>query len=661
MAERFTIEEVYIKKALALFGREDEDFLKKIENCIRWVSSQVMCILRLNPDNKSSENGMVDVIDYIWDEELRKNKKFLYLLNQFIINKTSWFRYNVNDKTNWTNDGNLNNKIPKNPEELVLMLNRYLNVIQEYAIKIEEDNETLEWMNELISSKTIITAKKIVKEAKEELKNDLIVIDRSIDLINNLLNIVESKKEIFSKNQELLNNIYNKNWEIISKIEVDKISLIISNFKEIIDCLEEKIKEIEERKMIEEIQENSAKLGIEEDSLEEKYVLELLELFDGSEKNLVTSTLQHLYTWIDWIATEQNYSSNKKIEILNTPLEEIEAFNPKFLNNNKRAIEKLKIILRLYINRILETLEQDKYSLVLAIPKKYKKQILIQLNKIVEIYIENNKKEKSEENMSFIKWICELFIKELDYVLPNLLRSIEQKEDIARFKVDYIIPILDKLWIPRNLYNEFMIIVDIYNIEKKWNLIELAWKDFLIRKKLSIALLNLEDALKKCNLKDSISLEKHIIFIQNNMPERIVIDITVEKEEARIENTTKKWATPWDTISKIHQLSLRWKTSETQPKDRILEMARLKIKEQKKLVKSNIWILNKQTYLSLPQKNMLDTISYFMNSYWKIPEVIKNELKTYIESYYIFYKSCMLRDQMTINRIFSENRNFRQE
>gem|GEM_PF-5879905 len=63
-----------------------------------------------------------------------------------------------------------------------------------------------------------------------------------------------------------------------------------------------------------------------------------------------------------------------------------------------------------------------------------------------------------------------------------------------------------------------MVIVDIYNKEKKESLIDLAKKEIFYKNKLNLSYLDLKDAISSCPINLINICEKCLIFIQNNLP-----------------------------------------------------------------------------------------------------------------------------------------------
>ncbi|MFK7780085.1 MAG: hypothetical protein QM490_02965 [Candidatus Gracilibacteria bacterium] len=479
------------------------------------------------------------------------------------------------------------------------------------------------------------------------MKATYLIINNSINLINEILKIIEAKKALFTKNPKLRDNIYTKNEDFLAYSDINKITSLITGLKQLISVFEEDISKEEDNELLQEVIKNKENLDSDiDDGLETLYIEELLSMYNGLDKNRVTSTIRHLYGRVDGIIGSDMTIGEKKKAFKNP----LTALDPSYLENNQEAISLLKILVEIKIEKAFKA--KDKFSMVFTIPKKYQEQTYKQLKKIVEQFVENN------GNKKYIKKKCEDFIEKLDGVIPNLLRSIEEKQNIAKFKFDYIIPILLELKIPRIFYNDFMVIVDIYHKEKRESLIELARREIHHINKLNISYLILKETVANYPPFVLDECEKCIISIQNNLPGKIAIDIAIEKEEQRAARDDLDKNNLTDVIKRIHGFSLT-RDQRIKPANPILEKLEINIEKQNQGISTrqpSVLQKNKTNNITLEQELLEKTTNHFLQQYPNIPELIKVKLKLFVDSYYLYIKSIMTENQLIVNKIFSDIR-----
>ena len=639
-----TLESQYYEKSLTLFNRAWEKLLAdEILNCIKQIWSKVEQTLRLGMSDEQKSSILIDLPDFI-NVKLSRNSKFVDLMREFIKEKNS--NYNTAEKNEKKAENKLGNSVS--------LLNNLSLEIQKNIIKLKEHKETIEWMIDLISIKTLKTAKKILKDVKNEFFDDKSIIITLINKIDSLKDLIDENKDKINLDLELKENVYWQQGEFLSEHETNEIIELIEEIEKIIINFDLLIKDKEQEILIQEVKDKKEKdsfcledLDIE--SIEYQYIKEMLELYDSIDKNRVISAIRHLYNWIEWILEDESIDYKKKKEIFKNPLI---AFNPNYLKNNEKAIWLLKIVIELKIKEWLDKITNDEYNMVFAIPSKCQGEIINQLKNIVNKYSDEwrNLNRKAE-----IKNKCEVFIKQLDKVIPDLLRNIEERNDISKFKVNYVIPILIEIWIPKKFYEDFMVIVDIYNKEKKESLIDLAKKEIFYKNKLNLSYLDLKDAISSCPINLINICEKCLIFIQNNLPWKISEDIAIEKEVERT-SSTKNSNSKDETSNiamKMHNYWNQKRKNEIIVDDPTIIAATEFMNSEKQKKKRNtpnsesIW---------LSQKLLNRTTIFFLDKYPNIPLNVKEKLKPFIENYYLYLKNIMLINQRTTSKIINEIR-----
>ncbi|MDD3302372.1 MAG: hypothetical protein PHN31_02370 [Candidatus Gracilibacteria bacterium] len=639
-----TLESQYYEKSLTLFNRAGEELLAdEILNCIKQIGSKVEQTLRSDMNDEQKSDTLIDLPDFI-NVKLSKNLKFVDLMREFIKEKNS--NYNTAEKNEKKTEDNLENSIS--------LLNNLSLEIQKNIIKLKEHKETIEGMIDLISIKTLKTAKKILKDVKDEFLDDKSIIVTIINKINSLKSLINENKDKINLDLDLKENVYGQQGEFLSESETNEIIELIEEIEKIIINFDFLIKDKEQEILVQEVKDKREKdsfclENLDTESIEYQYIKEILELYDSIDKNRVISAIRHLYNWIEGILEDESIDYKKKKEIFKNPLI---AFNPNYLKNNEKAIGLLKIIIELKIKEGLDKITNDEYNMVFAIPSKCQGEIINQLKNIVNKYSDEgrNLNRKAE-----IKNKCEVFIKQLDKVIPDLLRNIEERNDISKFKVNYVIPILIEIGIPKKFYEDFMVIVDIYNKEKKESLIDLAKKEMFYKNKLNLSYLDLKDAISSCPINLINICEKCLIFIQNNLPGKISEDIAIEKEAER--RSLKKNPNDKDETSnivmKMQNLGNQRKRNEIIIDDPVIVSAKEFVNSESQKIKRNI--LNSES-IGLSQKLLNRTTNFFLDKYPNIPLNVKEKLKPFIENYYLYLKNIMLINQRTTSKIINEIR-----
>lgn len=410
----------------------------------------------------------------------------------------------------------------------------------------------------------------------------------------------------------------------ILKEYIANISSIYNENKKNISWIDETVKEDEE--IID--KETSLKEKSEEESIEQNYIFELFSLFESAEeKLLVKTTLAHIYKNIEK-TIEAEVADDVKDNALKNILTIIDL---SYLKNNSKAIELLKILIWLKINKYNKN-KKEEFHVINKIPEKCRQQVKKELIKIVTIdYLYKAK--------------CELFIEKLDEQIPYLLQTIEKKQNPSVFFAQYVLPILIELDIPISLHLDFLKIVDIYFQEKNQSLLNLSMKELYYWE----AELYLKKALSVCDKKHLNDCKEFVIYLQQKFIPWLVTEyIAQEIEKERIEKDKK---TGWvsNILSRIHEMSLK-----SQKNERIWIWLPPKIELDKPnvLEKMHPYLLkNKLTPIERAYEKSVNDI-YGIFPY--IPEDVKKSLRPYVKCYFNYCKTLSKIGLNSIDNCFNE-------
>ncbi len=661
-----SIKEIYTRKALSVCSKPGDEIL--IPQIIDYIKDEVYIIASSPINIEIKRKKLGDIKQFVKDKNLLKHKKLITELQKFIIAEFSIISEMLNK--NFDYQETINNI-------------EYIYIKRALSITKPKDEipvkNTIKWLK----SRAYILAKNPTKDQDQEegVISDMTDFLENQELLNHqeLINLFQNFMKIttlffkkylkttngkkFSTTEKLKTVLEETNpiedaqakieqLNVIIKIERDKIDNAKKNIEDatkmlkwwsttIISVAEEMIEEERENiKDSREIMENAGQkikelnktiwIEIQNQSLEQQYINKIEGLYTKDGKLLAKNAIRFMYNRIKDIIENPNMTIQAKEKALkNTP----NLINAWLLENNKQAIDILKL---LAVIKWEEELEKYKAELNIIsskdTPFKTTLKVIEELNKI-------NKTFQNKEK-------CKSFIKKVRQVIPQLLQSISSNEDLSVFKVQYILPILEEIDIPIAFHEDFMRIIDIYNMEERQKIFKLAVDEVYRKSEIMKAKLYLEDAIIACGHNKMLisDCEKFVIYLQTNLPTEVAKVIIKEKEKER----QKIDKNPLDISNTIQKMQALWNGRKIDPYDNALRNASLELEKEKprKLFASH---LSRQTDTLSPAEQIAQD---YLDKFQNIPKKIKKKLTPYIISYYNHVRSRILKDEIMTSETF---------
>lgn len=721
-----TVEEEFIEKGKEFFSDKELVDLSDIEEAIYETSSAVIRLFKTW--------WIEEVLSQKWDlsdhinQDLKNNKTqvngktFDDLVDEFIDAKIK----KLTEETVWKNENVLEDReeVTSKIDELINKIVNNTQIIKEFIITLEEQKEAIEWMWQAISWQTLKAAKIVLETVKPTFLRDKKETEKLIEDITTASITIQTDKDELWITQNHLDLIINSDWEYISDQEIEKVNNLIREIEKSINTYEKQITDEENKNLARTIlksQKNAnanwKEIPPTESNEEIEIIWKILSLFENHNKSRVTTTINHLFRWIDTIINSRISLTWKK-DALRNPMA---AINPQFLNYNRDALSLLKDLAENRIKKSLEEIENN-YNISFTIPKQYYnkiisilkefvwknmenvtnnvkqnlrikcKKFLFELNKyssnlevpiadvlskiqipenlhddfkeIVNIYFKNKKdpqkvipdfNEIIDRHLIIVKSnfinTCTSFFEELDRVVPYLLRSIEENQDIENFKTQYINPILIKLKIPQNDYHYFMEIVDIYHNEKLENLHKQALANIRDTNEIVSIHNNLvneidlidqdKELVRFMSKKDIFELKKAckicLKVIKTNFPWRVAVDISIEEDIKQTESEKNE--------NLAHTIHKRYLNPEKSSK---LDDVSQSVKAITKEIKLKRWNRTihpkKEENLDLSEILFQETVDYIFKLYPNIKWKIKEKFLSYMRAYYNSIKNHILEN-----------------
>lgn len=642
------LEKKFIEDTSTLFEKEDLSTIEEINRTINVISSNIMLILRTPLSLEQKQDMLLDLADFV-PSKFKNNSQFSNLLDKYISEKTKSIQESTKKNTETLSNKSFESIwIDENKEVVEDTIDDKIENILDYSQKIQENiltlrnyKEDIKWMGEVLCPKILNIAKKLLDDVKNWLENQLPEIDLSTKTITNKLILIEMERWTLNLTQEQENNIYDSEWAYLTDELIKEVKTLIQEIKQSIAIYEGQIKQVLLVKMSTDIAENETD---EEDSRENLFIQEMLVLFDESYAKRIFSTIGHMYSWVEDIINS-DLSHSEKIKVFEDPLK---AFNPAFLDNNQRAIDLLKVLIDIKIQKYIISADKDIYSMSYTIPKKIHISVMLLLNGIVKKYLGNE--INSETKKIIIKKKCDLFIEELNKVMPNLLQVIVDRKGVDVFKVREINPILRKLKIPEIFHKDFIKIVDLYYREKRES-IDSENKAETQPDILDFLYSDLKKDLMDCPESILGYCEKFIVYFQINLPHEVSKDIIdkIIEEKNKLESSNN-WVL--GIVRKMWNINSWASLINNSPYDEILKKASLpKWKTNEPQLPG---LHRRDNLIPKSQTRVEEITNHFLGIFPHIPANIKAKLKPFVEKYYQHEISEALRKYHITRKIFSE-------
>lgn len=649
-----TLEDKYIEESKKFFDNQNSEIIEEIYKSIFWVSTRIITTLNIvNISPEQREEELWDVTEYI-SSDLKNNKKFSDLLDQFVLEKIKEIEISTKKKIEETLDQKTEEKIACEPEKLInKTIDEKINDVLAYAQELEEHivavndyKQTIIEMWEVLSPKILVFAIRLLNEVKAWLNTNTSKIFQSLDTITELLIDIWMEAHSLKLTEDQENNLYNDEWGFLVDKLINKIKPLISELNDLVIVYEKQINTKSLEKMFfNEIQEK----GDKNDSREKKIMNEILRLFDHDLAPRIMSSIGQLYSWIDWVIGSKKTIIEKKQEFEN-PLKSI---NPLFLNNDSRAIELFKVLAEIRIQEYLFTVDED-INLSHTIPKKIFSEVMKVLFRIVRSYLWDD--INNETKKIIIKQKCNSFIAELNRTMPDLLLLIVEKRDINMYKVREIKDILVKLNINAKFHNDFMKVVDLYYEEKRESIVfESVSNDSENITPLDLAYLKLKEDFSNSNKTELNLYQDFIRYVQINMTFEIakdIVNIMSKEHEASLKSN--------NTSEIVKRMSMRtgnWAYKNESPYAKLLSTATHKNEAQKTPFRIKLDMENRK---ATRDNRVNEIITNFLNIFSYIDDSnpsIRPKLVVFMKTYYEYKILEALKEHNKTNELFSNLRN----